>query len=178
MNLEIGISGIQQITSTLNRLPDRLVNKVMRQAVRKGIKKFESAIRSNARGMLRGHGHIDAASIEKNIITKVKTYGSTATIFAIAGVARSADRAAPHAHLVEFGHRMVTRGTVERLNSERSAGRSRRTGRRGGGRVIGFVPPVPFVRRAFDANAQGVKLAIVAEIGRGAEKEVAKMAKT
>jgi HK97 gp10 family phage protein len=48
------------------------------------------------------------------------------------------------AHLVEFGHRLVKGGKS----------RIKLGGIEGGGKVVGFVPAHPFLRPAFDANAQ------------------------
>jgi len=56
---------------------------------------------------------------------------------------------APHAHLVEFGHRQVTGGRL-------------RTGR---GRVIGSVPPHPFFRPAVDATKAIVQDRAGKEVG-------------
>ena len=56
---------------------------------------------------------------------------------------------APHAHLVEFGHRNVKGGRLGK-----------------GGRQVGTIPPHPFMRPAFDATQAKVCREVGERIGR------------
>lgn len=56
-----------------------------------------------------------------------------------------AAKRAPHFHLIELGRRIVVRGTAERTGGKRKAAKSKRTGERGKGTVIGKVDPKPFI---------------------------------
>lgn len=60
---------------------------------------------------------------------------------------------APHAHLVEYGHRQVAGGRVGK-----------------GGRVIGSVPPHPFMRPAVDATKDIVQRKVEVGIRRFVER--------
>jgi hypothetical protein len=58
-----------------------------------------------------------------------------------------AAKRAPHFHLVELGHRIVTGGTVERTGGTKKAATSKRTGEQGKGKVKGDVKGRPFLSR-------------------------------
>ena len=69
---------------------------------------------------------------------------------------------APHAHLVEYGHEMVVGGTLPgspgkrvAFKKARKAANPKNTGK---GKVVGTVPPQPFMRNALKKNqAKAVK---------------------
>ena len=75
----------------------------------------------------------------------------------------------PHFHLVEFGHKTVTGGTIART-SGRTAAESRRTGERGKGTVKGFVEGRPFLGPAARDTLARQRQILVSEL----IKEIAK----
>ena len=167
---EAALLGDKELLRALNLLPDRIYRKVVRQMtgrmatpVVKAAKRNLKAVQSDkARGVL-----------VKNLRKKTKTYKADGAVVTLVG---GKWPEAAHAHLVEFGHRMVVGGTVERLGGGPTPV-SKRTGVRGGGRVVGFVPAQPFIRRAFDAT-KGQAMAIAERALRvGVKREAKKLAK-
>lgn len=77
---------------------------------------------------------------------------------------------APHAHLVEFGHRLVkVRRVGKTLRKDRRSGRYRERDVIVS-RVVGHVPPHPFLRPAFDAQREAVVDRFGVEVGRALER--------
>ena len=80
------------------------------------------------------------------LIRKISVYRRRANPMTGTAVVRAG---APHAHLIEFGHRVVR-------------------GRRGGSqRVVGHVPPQEFLRPAFDAESGRAAAQIMDELWGG-----------
>ena len=165
------LTGGWALRRVLRMLPDRVYRKVVRQMtgrmatpIVKAAKRNLEAVQSDkARGVL-----------AKNITKRNKTYIRLGAVVTVVGAKWSE---APHAHLVEFGHRMVVGGTVERLRGGTTP-LSKQTGKRGGGRVVGFVKAKPFMRPAFDST-KGQVMAIAERALRiGVEREAKKLAKT
>ncbi len=65
------------------------------------------------------------------------------------------------AHLVELGHRIVTGGSVERIDG-RDKGKAKHSGR-----VVGHVPAQPFLRPALLQNKQTIKSIMARELRAG-----------
>ncbi len=136
----VKIDGVKEWERVAKRLPETIVLRVARKAVSKGMAIFRNDIKRRAPGSLKRH-----------VATKIKTYAQDNVVFGVTG-ARTPGYA-PHFYLVEMGHRMVLGGTVPRIGLRAgSVPRAKRAGRTGKGRVVGHVPPHPFVRPAEDAN--------------------------
>jgi len=75
--------------------------------------------------------------------------------------------------LVEYGHRIVVGGTTARI-SGRDKGKTPKAANQantGKGRVVGMVPPKPFLRPAFEANKAKVFSVYRRKLIAGIEKE-------
>ncbi len=142
--------GDRELRELLKHLPDRVYRKVVRQVTSKMAAPILRAARVNLRAKQSVEARdILAASLKK----KTKTYQHNGAVVTVIGAAWPKGA---HAHLVEKGHRMVTAS----------------------GTVVGFVPAMPFVRPAFDAN-KGKVMQIAAKALRvGVEREAKKLAKT
>lgn len=169
--MSMTLTGDWAVRRVLNMLPNRVYRKVVRQMtgrmatpiVKAAQRNLEAVQSDKARGVL-----------AKNLTKRTKTYVRLGAVVTVIG-GKWSD--APHAHLVEFGHRMVVGGTVERLKGG-LIGISKRTGRRGGGLVVGQVAAKPFMRPAFDST-KGQAMAIAERALRiGVEREAKKLAKT
>lgn len=75
-----------------------------------------------------------------------------------------------HGHLVEFGHRIVTGGTVARIGST-SAAKSK-SGKRGGGKVAGMSRAFHFEGRVWEAMADVILGGIEHDITQGVAAEL------
>lgn len=125
-NSMYNLDGFEEVRELLQSLQDRapeLVDQELETAARN--------IEADAKGYIKSKsGHLASS---------IKVQKSKARYKIIAGGA-----SAPHAHLVEFGHRMVNEN----------------------GQVIGDVPPHPFLRRAFEKNKAKMIASITKAIGR------------
>jgi HK97 gp10 family phage protein len=165
------LTGDKELRAALNILPDRIYRKVVRQMTGKMATPIVSAAKRNLKAV---QSEKARGVLAKGLRKKTKTYKADGSVVTIVG---GKFPEAAHAHLVEFGHRMVVGGTVSRLKKQWSASRSSRTGKRGGGRVVGFVPAKPFMRPAYDAT-KGQAMAIAEQALRvGIEREAKKLAK-
>jgi len=78
----------------------------------------------------RANAPVDRGVLRGSLIKKKKSFPRNFTVWVGVG---SRKKVAPHDHLIEFGHRIVR-----------------------GKKTVGFVPPKPFLRPAFENNKQEV----------------------
>lgn len=161
---QVKVTGTAELRAVFKVLPETLVKRVVRKAARTGINKFKSSIKQNASK----HG----SALSSRVTSKVVTYRSTNVVYAVTGPVAGD----PHAHLVEFGHRMVVGGTVPRIGVKAGkTPRARNPKNTGKGRVVGQVPPHPFVRPAEDANKASVLATVSQELVIGTKREIDRM---
>jgi len=138
----VSTDGAEQIDQTLAQLPlalrQRYLVKAMRKAVNTGAKETRQRVPKNSSG----GGAPELPALRRSVKTKVKSYDEY--VLGIVGTTSMAF----HAHLVEFGHRLVRGGTIESGGRVRKAKDPDRTGK---GRVVGEVAPHPFIRPAAEA---------------------------
>lgn len=97
----------------------------------------------------------DSGDYRKSIGKKKKSYPRSKVVWIGVGPIKGRNNAYL-GHLIEYGHRMVTGGTVARLSGRRK-GRADAAGKQTGtGRVVGFVPPHPHLRPAMQRNKGAV----------------------
>lgn len=121
------IDGFDEIRDLLQSLADRAPD-VYEEELEKAAKSVESDTKSNIddkSGDLSQSVKLSKYSGQKGVSYKVSAGGI----------------AAPHAHLVEFGHRLVVDG-----------------------KVVGDVPAHPFLRKAFEDNKGKVEAALNAAL--------------
>jgi len=136
ITLSLDKEQLRQVEKHLKKLTDKDAQKVVKQAIRKGAAVIRKAMRGEA-------PRDETGQLKKSI--KVRRFKARRGrgIFAQIG---SDPRVFNHAHLVEFGHRMVLGGTISSGGRVRKADNPDRTGK---GRVVGFVGPTPFARRTY-----------------------------
>jgi hypothetical protein len=76
-----------------------------------------------------------------------------------------------HGHLVEFGHRIATGGTIQPLAMKRTAPMSK-SGKRGGGTVKGMTRAFHFEGRTWNAMADVILGGIEHDIAQGVAAEL------
>jgi len=143
------VEGLSDLLRRLEALPD----KIHRQIEQKGIDKATAPILESARSKARGSlkDSIKRRTLRRRYIVKAEVYTD-----------------APHAHLVEYGHRIVVGGTLSPRKSKRGWKYS------GAGRVIGRTNDYPFMRPAIDENVDrviGIFQEVVAEALAKAEEK-------
>lgn len=90
---------------------------------------------------------------------------------------------APHGHLVEYGHRIVTGGTTKRvksINGQKYIGKAptSKRGRTGKGAVRGSTVAIPFGARAFDRVKSQMWEIVQQEAEATLQREIARAAKS
>ncbi len=169
--LEIPEAALRELDKKLAGLHGIHQSKVLLEGMRsagRAVRKRsqELAPRPTTPGYKRG----EKASIKTVPAYKIKAF--VRRLEPILEVRVKASGRAPHFHLVELGHRIVTGGTTRRLAavpinpttgdvqfSSRTAGVSRRTGERGKGKIKGRVAGRPFLSRgAYASRAEQIKM--------------------
>lgn len=182
---QVKIEGIEELNKTLEQLGARMERKITRQALSKASTDFVRVARSNAKKILadamkKGYRRKKGEHLYKTLTKRVKTYAKNGVVFCAAGPAGSGR--APHKHLVEFGHRIVTGGTAERqgnlFRKSTLAAISKRTKIRGGGKVHDkMVEPRPYIKPAWDATKHGMLRKIISEFQAKVEAVAAEVAR-
>lgn len=137
MGLHLEITGLEALRQ---RLVPGDFRAVLVQAIRSALQPVRSAIAGVApRGK--------TGKLASSITTRVGGRGAGIQAAIVAGTG--------YGHLVEYGHRMVIGGRVQRqtLRSARGALKPQATSGRFAGRVVGQVAPHPFARPTFAAMA-------------------------
>lgn len=132
----VTIEGIDEINRVLNSLP----NKVARYILAKAIKEGSIPIKEAAKAKLLANGSFITGRLYRSIdiVDKSQMNRLYDVKFQIAG-RRDAGNKGHHAHLVEYGHRLVLVNprTKQIVSSKRKR-----------------VPAYPFLRPAYDENAR------------------------
>ncbi len=116
---EIRIEGMKELIDKIRDLPIKLQRQLERGALRKALQPLKNAIESKAPVGETGR-------LADSIVIRTRTKKGALSGEVVVQ--------APHSHLVEFGHRMVSHS----------------------GREVGVVPPHPFARPALDETASEV----------------------
>jgi hypothetical protein len=163
--------GLEELETLLENFPAKLGTKVIRQALADAARLGKAALKDEARK------HDDRGEIRVNLRTlkrRVRHLSDTPILvqrnyygaqFVTVGFAWPEGAAG---WLVEFGHRMVTHGTVARLTNGK-APKARNLGLTGQGRVVGMVKPHPIAAPAFEQARGGMEDAFTSRVLREAE---------
>jgi len=142
ITLSLDKEQLRQVEKHLKQLSEKDAQKVVKQSVRRGAAVIRKAMRGEAprdkTGKLKKSVKVRRFKYRKRDGSIIARIGSDPRIF-------------PHAHLVEFGHRVVLGGTISSGGSVRPAKDTDNTGK---GRVVGFAQPQPFARRTY-AKVEG-----------------------
>ncbi len=138
--------GMDELDRVLRDLPKKVSKNVQRKAVRAGTSVLLKATRRNVRAIGKVTG-----TLLKSLTKKVKTYSRTSTV---AGIVGPRARAAPHAHLVEYG-------TDPRYHKS--------------GKSVGRMPILAPFRRAFYSTAPEVKRVMRKKLAEGIKQEALKL---
>lgn len=131
----------KRLEKMLAEAPEKVRKKYVRRAVSFAVSPVLKAAKKYAPK--------DSGDLKKSLKRKIKAYSRNATVIGIVGPEKYK---APHAHLVEYGHRLVTKD----------------------GREIGFVPPHPFMRPAFTQNKETMLRRYRSKLIEGLNKEFKK----
>lgn len=132
----INLKGFAELDRELAKLPIKFQNKVMKKMVREGAKVVQKDAKQKV--------SVKSGTLKKAIIVRAKSKKETrkdiiAAAVSIRSKGTKRSKAAPHAHLIEYGHQLVKGGKLGQ-----------------GGKVIGFVAARPFLRPAFDRGKSRV----------------------
>jgi len=165
-------SGLPQISAVLEGLPKAMRTKILAAAVGAAAKILVTSAKRYARRSE------DTGRLRDSITHVVRRYEHDARAVAITGpivekgaraLRRSAGNgtkpAVKYAHLIEFGHHIVTGGS----------GRDRQRRRGNSGRSNGWVPAKPFMRPAFAVSQQAMQKALAEGIAAGIKTERASL---
>jgi HK97 gp10 family phage protein len=177
--ITVKLEGAEELIEHLKTLGPKIERKVVRGAISKASTLYVRAARKNARRILRqaekkGYRRKQGQHLYETIAKRIKTYVKNGVVFCASGPRA---KLAPHAHLLEFGHRIVVGGSVKRkqesVRKSKTAALQAKGGR-GQGRVVGEVRPYPFMVPAWDETRQTMLTKVMNEIGEGVVKEATK----
>lgn len=200
----IHVTGIETVSEILRAIPEELRSKITAQAVASAAKPVVVAAKRYAKRSER------TGALREAIGARVRRYPDKGTAVAIVGVRRGyykgsrridlrkekkgkAESPSHYAHLVEFGHHMVTGGSARGKYSVKLVGTGRfsatsgkeiKRWKRGAliapgtGAVKSWVPAKPFLRPAWMTTKEAVKRELVRAIERGVNRELRRMAQS
>ena len=130
---------------------EEVVSQVQRRGMKDALSKAAQIGLKDARRRVKK----DSGALKKSLKKRARTYGRGGA-YVIVGPDRRTKvmhngrniSGAYHGHLVEFGHQLVRGGKLGK-----------------GGKVVGHVPPAPFLRPAFDSKKEEMKRKYAAEVG-------------
>jgi len=131
---------------------DRKIHRMPEDVFRKHVSKATNFAMTPVLKTAKQKVPVDEGALKDSLKKKRKVYKKNYTVWQGVG---SVKGLAPHAMLVELGHRQVTGGTVARSNG-RLRGTAKNKKRTGKGKVVGFVAPRPFLRPAFETEKDNV----------------------
>jgi len=173
MGPNASLSGFREFERALQQLPVKVQNTVVRKAIRRGVRPMERSMKSGARQV--------SSRIARAIGTRIRKYRGGDIHVGVTGVRRGAKYKdiSNIAHLLEFGHRMVVGGTVERISGRRAGTtpKAKDPKRTGKGRVVGFVQPAPWFEVAAQAGMLASLECVQVELAKGLEAEARALAK-
>ena len=176
------IIGARELEILMATLPD----KVYRRVVRKAVNKSTTAMLKTARSLaptseIGDHEGAGRQSYRKSLGKKLVSRFEHGVVVSIVGSRRGYNprkyqRSSydPLTHILEDGHRIARGGTLKRT-SGKTAGKSRVTGKRGKGSVIGRVAGIKHLEPAFKANVSQAAIRLTSEIKRGIIREATKV---
>ncbi len=159
--------GFDELDKMFRNLPAKVTKNVQRKAVRAGASVLLKEYRRNVKKLGKVTG-----TLRRSLAKKVKTYRRTATVVGIIG---PKSRAAPHAHLVEFGTKPRYRGKKRKGERMRRVFRAVRIGGRWG--YTGSMPAFAPLRRAFYSTLSKVKHTMRKKLADGIKAEALKLRK-
>lgn len=180
--VHIEIRGCKELEQRLQTLKSRVANRVAAAALGKACTPIVRSAKQLSRRPMTASGR-RYGGLSKSLGKVVRKYHATQKILAVIGPLRGKayqregkkEVPANIAHLVEFGHRVASGGTLAgKSGSKRRAYKSRRTGIAGGGRQTGFVVGQPFLRPAFDSQRAAAQATLERELRAGIEKAASK----
>ena len=147
------VFGVEDLAAALGSLSERVEKNVVAKVMGDAMLPLMRAMRANIQRMTkappnkpnRGRLHQENAIEIKQAKGRHAAFGVVGPMYSIA----------PHAHLVEFGHRIVTGGTAARVTSTGIVKRAR-TGT-GKGKIGKRTQKFPFAQEAFDRTKDQVK---------------------
>lgn len=132
----IKLEGLEGVYDRINKLPQQLVPKLEAEVLVKSLDAMGVRARSNAPK--------ETGKLAKSIRITVRRRGDT--------LVGSLYFSKPHAHLIEYGHWQVVGGKLERVRKTNR--RWNRPAVKATGKRVRFIPAQPFLRPAFDAEAE------------------------
>jgi len=149
MPVTVSIEGLDQVDQQLARIGIEVRGKALTTAIRKAANRGKQlAVQAAPVGT---EPSDEFPPLKESIKVKVKEYGEH--IVAVIGP----ESKARHAHLVEYGHRMVVGGTLK-----------------AGGRIVGFVQGRPWFRPARDQAVPEVERIFLEALRKVVDKLAAK----
>lgn len=150
------------LTKRIEAIRVKMRDQAERRALRAGAEVIRDAMEvatpvQAARNL--GSDSLETGELKENICVSIRTEDGQP--YALIGPMGKGGRIGKAAHLVEYGHRMVT-GGKSRLNA---AGQFV-----GGGTVVGDVPAHPFLRPAFESSAAPAVAEVAAVYGEELRK--------
>jgi len=164
------LTGVGETIKALDRLQQRVYKKTVSASLRKGAVIVARQARANAR-KIADPGRDEGKHLHQTISRRTKRYNAGQTVYIAVGPKWPGGA---HGYLVEYGHRMVVGGTVERISGKQAGKtpKARNEDRTGKGRVVGQVPPHPWYRPAFDAVGGSALRAVQRDMLMGVMKDV------
>lgn len=181
MAVRVGVEvrGLQELESNLRLMGTALSKSTMRAALRKVAKPIaadaasraprgESELKPTAREVKsaakKGRAPKPRKRLADSIVIRSSLGRYQRRLAAARGVAQAPVRVfigptAPHGHLIEFGHRLRRRDKNGRL------------------RTVGFVPPRPFLRPAWDAHRARLLKELKPELQKAIERTARRLSR-
>ena len=171
------IGGYPGALDFLEQLPDEVARKVLKPAMKaadlvgKNAAEEEARKHTSDKPKKGGAQHLVTttgaaeATLGGTVVGKVGFFGMAGSV----------------GWLVEHGHRIVTGGTVKRINRARKdfgrADKAAQAANTGAGRVVGQAPAHPILRPAYEKSKAGMEEAFAAEIIARADRVAQQLAK-
>lgn len=160
--IEVNIQGDKKLRRALSFLPEQLRKKVIKSGVRSAMlpalkmaKQLVPEQSGQLKASLKRFVRVYPSGVVAGFMGPSNKFKIQVTTKG--GKKKNIDPS-NYAHLVEYGHRMVVGGKLGQ-----------------GGRIVGFVPPHPFMRDAFDATEQQMKDRFFKWVNRGLQREWRKL---
>jgi len=162
----VHVSGLAEAVKALGELEPRVRDRVLRKAVRDACKPFVQAAKGHVPGAGAGYQGKATGLLQRLIGIKMRQKGASGEKMVTAQVG-VLGFAASYAHLLELGHRIAPRRkgfwALLGLPGKRDP-------------AAGSVPAHPFLKPAFDAEAEHVVNSLVDTLEAGVAREAAALA--
>lgn len=169
VHIRVPLADIAHLRRRLDALSPQVQRKLIPRAIREAAKPILKQSRANIRTIKQTrrdrarHGTTQGGKPGSKTGNLRRSLGIVVRIYVRKIVAVIGPRwpLGAHGHLVEYGHR-VSRGTLSRGSSDRATAQNT-------GKVLGFVPPHPFIRPAVHATKGAAAAARNRVLGAGIE---------